>query len=331
MKKYYRFYECCKLVRGANRTAVYDLQRLNLYFIPNSVIEVFKDYENKGIDTLFSDYSSQKEHLEKHFDYLLSSEIIFTTDNKDVFPAMSSAIEKPLYLDFLFIEIDSLQEFKKSFLENFIDNTGVEHIVIINSSNSTENLNKVLKLLNESRVKLITFISLFDDNLIKEVIALKNKHERLKKLIFFNSPNNDITNTEDESVEYFKNDLNKLLTRRISGIKSFTLNIKAYLESLNHNLYFNRRAYINNNGEVKPSFVHREYYGNIKDEDIKTIVFKEGFQHLWALTKDKIGVCKDCEFRYMCPDNRIPIKIEDRYIHNTDCNYSPYTNTWNEK
>lgn len=331
MKKHYRFYECCKVVKGANRTAIYDLQKISYYFIPNSVIEIFKDYENKEIDHLFNDYSSQKEQLKKYFDYLLSNEIIFTTDNKDVFPAMNSVLEKPLFLDFLFIEIDSLQKFKSDLLENFIDNTGVEHIIFINSSNSVVNLNEVLKSLNDSRVKLITFISLFHDNLIEEATDLKKKYERLKSIIFFNSPIKYIKKEDDKDVEYFENNLEELLTRRVSSIENFTLNIKAYLESINYNLYFNRKAYINNKGEVKPSYVHREYYGNIENESLKDIVFKEHFQSLWKLTKDKIEVCKDCEFRYMCPDNRIPIKNEDRYIHDTNCNYDPYTNTWHEE
>lgn len=328
MRKYYRFHECCKIVKGANRTAIYDLQRLNFYFIPNSVIEVFIDYENKKIETLFTDYSTQKEQLIKYFDYLLSNEIIFLTDNRETFPVMSSVFEKPHFLDFLYIEIDYLQKFKIDFLENLIDRTGVDHMVIISTSNSIKNFETVLNLLDDSRVKLITFISIFHDNLIKKATNLKTRYERLKKIVFFNSPVEYLKIDEDEDIEYFNNTLGERLTRRIMGVNNFTLNIKSYLESLKYNLYFNRKAYINNIGDVKPSYIHEEYFGNIENENFKEIIFKDGFQDFWKLTKDQIEVCKDCEFRYMCPDNRIPINSKNKYYHHTDCNYNPYTNAW---
>lgn len=330
MKKYYRFYECCKIVKGANRTAIYDLQRFNFYFIPNSVMEIFLDYENIKIKTLFNDYSSQRNQLMKYFDYLLCNELIFTTDNPETFPRMNSVFEKPHFLDFLFLEIDNLQKFKISFLRKNIDKTGVDHIVFINSSSSTENLNIVLNLLIDSRVKLITYISLFDKTLINETLNLKSKHERLKKIFFYNSPTELTQSNEDENVEYFEGTLSSLLNRRISSVKSLTLNIKTYLESLSYNLYYNRRAYINNCGEVKPSYNHKEYYGNITDENLNDIILKDNFQNIWKLTKDQIEVCKDCEYRYMCPDNRIPIKNKNMHYHKDTCNYNPYTNTWKQ-
>ena len=42
----------------------------------------------------------------------------------------------------------------------------------------------------------------------------------------------------------------------------------------------------------------------------KTINIQK-LQHLWDITKDKIEICKDCEFRYVCPDHRIPFKEKE--------------------
>ena len=326
--EYYKFFECCVVVKGANRAAIYDLQRLNFHFIPNSVIEVFKDYENKKISSLYNDYASQKEQLEKYFKYLLTNELIFKTDNPESFPKMSSVLEKPHVLDFLFLEIDDLQNFKLDFLENCIDKTGLEHLVVINSNNSIQNFETVLNLLNYSRVKMITFISVFDENLIVDILKLKSKHERLKKIIFVNSPIKFLKIEDDQNIDYFPNSLEILLTRRIKSTKNFTLNTKTYLESLNNNLYFNRKVYISNSGEVKPSFVQKDFFGNIEKENLNDIILKDGFQRVWKITKDEIEVCKDCEFRYMCPDNRIPLKNDRLYYHETSCSYNPYTNKW---
>ena len=46
----------------------------------------------------------------------------------------------------------------------------------------------------------------------------------------------------------------------------------------------------------------------------------------WGLSKDKIEICKDCEYRYVCNDCRpISSSLHDR---GKICNYNPYTGKW---
>ncbi len=328
-KKYYKFYECCRIVKGINRAIVYDLQRSNIYYMPNSLVDIFLAYQNKTIDSLFNDYSSEKEPLEEYYNYLLDNEIIFITNEPESFPPLNIGFKKPHKLDFLFIEIDNLQDFKIKFLQKSIDRIGINEIVIINKNNSIENLNSVLNSLINSRVKSIIFITSFSEGLIRKILSLKIKHKRLKRIFFYNTPKKKFNNIQDNDINYSINSLTELLTRKIEKIGDFVMNKDAYLESLNYNLYFNRRIYINNLGNVKPSYTQNKFYGNIENESIEDIILKDGFQDLWKITKDQIEVCKDCEYRYMCPDNRVPIKLKNkRYYHKTVCNYSPYTNLW---
>lgn len=57
---------------------------------------------------------------------------------------------------------------------------------------------------------------------------------------------------------------------------------------------------------------------------------KNEFQILWSVKKDVTLVCKDCEFRYMCIDSRIPILSDNKtsWFHNNECNYNPYIAKW---
>ena len=56
-------------------------------------------------------------------------------------------------------------------------------------------------------------------------------------------------------------------------------------------------------------------------------------QKLWNASKDKIDICKDCEYRYMCYDPRVPIERKDgSWYYETECSYNPYIAKWsNEK
>ena len=75
----------------------------------------------------------------------------------------------------------------------------------------------------------------------------------------------------------------------------------------------------------------KESFGNIKDTTLKEALNKKGFKKLWNINKDKIKVCQDCEFRYICTDCRAYIENpEDIYSKPLKCGYNPYTAEWEE-
>ena len=59
------------------------------------------------------------------------------------------------------------------------------------------------------------------------------------------------------------------------------------------------------------------------------IINQPNFKELWNIRKEHTLICKDCEFRRLCVDNRIPHKINNRWTHSTECEYNPYISKWN--
>ncbi|WP_108867745.1 hypothetical protein [Aquimarina aquimarini] len=61
------------------------------------------------------------------------------------------------------------------------------------------------------------------------------------------------------------------------------------------------------------------------------IITSSDITSLWKVTKDQVEICNSCEFRYACPDNRIPIfdSKSNQYYHLTPCKYDPKTKKWN--
>lgn len=43
-----------------------------------------------------------------------------------------------------------------------------------------------------------------------------------------------------------------------------------------------------------------ESFGNINDISLKEGLYHSNIKGYWDVTKDKISVCKDCEFRHVC-------------------------------
>ena len=70
-------------------------------------------------------------------------------------------------------------------------------------------------------------------------------------------------------------------------------------------------------------------FGNIKDTTLAKAIEKQSFKDFWHINKDKIDVCKDCEFRYICTDCRAFIKDpQNIYSQPAKCGYNPYICKW---
>lgn len=110
-------------------------------------------------------------------------------------------------------------------------------------------------------------------------------------------------------------------------------NLTFFSESLKFNTYFNRKLFIGEFGEIKNAPECTESYGNIEEldsaDDLFNIVTSSGFQKYWRVHKELIDVCKECEFRHMCLDNRVPEKRKDNeWYHTSECEYNPFIGKW---
>lgn len=148
-----------------------------------------------------------------------------------------------------------------------------------------------------------------------------------KKLLVLNSPFEK--NFEDTMFFTQKNNLYSTEKTEME-IKA---NLHLFSESQLHNTYFNRKLYIGPKGEIKNAPECEEWFGFIQDietpEQLKEIVRTSEFQKYWFVHKEICDVCKDCEFRHMCVDNRIPYKRkDDDWYHKRECNYNPYISKW---
>lgn len=95
---------------------------------------------------------------------------------------------------------------------------------------------------------------------------------------------------------------------------------------------FRKKLAITCYGEVLPCPMAREeIMGHIPAEDlISLLLHKNACNEFWFLTKDKVKVCQDCEYRYACFDCR-PIEkglSGDLLGRSELCTYDPYKGQW---
>ncbi|WP_417888072.1 hypothetical protein [Zunongwangia sp.] len=327
---YVRFYECCQPNLGANRGLIHDFQRGQLFFTSKEIIELIIESTNKKWGEILEEYKEQQKILKKQINYLLNNELIFFTNNPQNFGQIDLKRERPNLLEFVFLYIDTLDLNKKEFLKN-IYKSGANNLVLLAEKIDSKILLEVIEILSHSKIKVIELISRYNKKSTAEIKDIIEENTRIRRVIFYEAPQ-EIESTS-EKIHFWKNNLNTGFAKGIDSVQDFAVNLDSYCESLSFNLFYYKKIFIEDSGEIFKFYGDNSSLGNIYDKDINNIIKNNhDLKKFWEINKDMIDECSQCEFRYVCPDDRIPIKSKENemFYHQTKCKYNPKTNHWND-
>ncbi len=112
-------------------------------------------------------------------------------------------------------------------------------------------------------------------------------------------------------------------------LQNFRVNLESISESHFYNSFHNKRIYMDQYGNIKAA---KAVNSCIKIDDLIndiSLLGEESISGLWKISKNSIEKCKDCEFRHLCQDSRIPKKRKKgKYYYEEKCPYNPYTQKW---
>jgi len=74
---HFKLFSNCIIVEGASSSAIYDLQREELFQIPNSFAEILRSSGAKKIEDIYAEYPNESETLDEYFEFLLSKDLVF--------------------------------------------------------------------------------------------------------------------------------------------------------------------------------------------------------------------------------------------------------------
>ena len=107
----------------------------------------------------------------------------------------------------------------------------------------------------------------------------------------------------------------------------FYTTISLFYENNKHNAFYNRTIFIQNGNICNYAWNYKKVM-KFLDYDLSKIELDSYFTQLWDVSKNNIVVCKDCEYRNICIDNRIPIIQETHICFEVECPYNPYIAKW---
>ena len=334
MNNYFIIIPTCIFVKGFHRSAIYDIQREVIDFIPNDLYNFCLKHNKQRMTEIISHYNGDDvDIVNEYIEFLLKNEYVFMGSLKD-----SICIENiSLKWEYLGVITNCVCEYSSLISEQIqklchvIDENlkcqafeliSFEDVVPLDTLDNV--LNHFNDCLNVHHIELI--LPFNEEYEIQKIQLILKKYFCINRFVIHSSPNEFLEKSEHTILLYIQQAINSC---GFIGKNYFSLNLPHITESMKYNNCLNKKMFIDKEGYIKNCPFTKEKYGNIFVDDINKVVNQREFRCLWNINKDKIQVCKDCEFRYVCSDCRVFIKDPtNSYSQPVKCNYNPYIGKW---
>jgi SPASM domain peptide maturase of grasp-with-spasm system len=336
--KYFKLFACCKIVKGAKRSLIMDLQRGTFEAIPNDLFTFIVEHNRMSDVEIEARLSPENLNIvSEYYKYHVVNEYGFwcdSIDEFDRFPDMSDEWDSPYLINNAIIDIGVNNNLDYAEILKQFSSLRVPHLQL----RSTFDLNfqfyiDLIKTIEKSNIISVQLVIPYP-KLNIPITTLKKflrANLRISSLTFHGSPFYKVVKVIGNlSYIYFVK--RNVISTKDCGIirsKDFGISLSLYTESLNFNTCLNRKIGIDADGEIRNCPSMTKSFGNIKNKSLFEALNEDEFRSLWKITKDQIDVCKDCEFRYLCTDCRANIKdTSNIFSQPARCNYNPYIAKW---
>ena len=331
-ERYFLLYATCVPVGGYIQTAIYDIQNHTAKAIPNELFALVTEAKNCSVGYLKTKYK-EDDIIDELFDYLAGENMGFYTKHPGLFPEMDLTWEVPYLITNIIMDIGPETIIPEKIFDE-IEQSGCQAMQIrYMYAPDIADLKSFMEKIHTSRLRSIELFIQYDDRYTKSNYnEILNLDGRIRVLYVYSSPvykECDLINEKNAYGYMVKQDISDSKLCGNINSSAFMVNLSLLTESQYHNTCLNRKVYIDSKGNIKNCPAMEHDFGNIKDILLKDAIEKPGFKKLWDINKDRIDVCKDCEYRYMCTDCRCFIKDpENIYSQPAKCTYNPYIAKW---
>lgn len=322
---YFLLFSNCIPVKGAGRSTICDLQKGTYVFIPNTLFSLIQDFETCTIGDLLKKHKSLTKHtLKEYIEYLMSYDLGHYATSPNNFPKINDKTISPHKINDSIIEL-SVHNYKNAeYIIKSLSNLGCQNIELRSYDIfSLSKLAKLLDFLKSSTIRNAEIYIKYDSSYnVHNYMELCYNYQVVSSIIIHSCPEDKASQNSDHIFHTTQQITSSSCCGQISK-EHFNVNLKFYLESIRFNTCLNKKISITAQGNIKNCPSLEKSFGNIKSTSLENAYKQDDFKSLWNISKDKIEVCKECEFRHICSDCRAYVK--DSFEKPKSCKYNPYT------
>ena len=318
--QYFKLFSNCILVQGAYRSIVMDLQRSQFFTVSSGLAALlnYNQVAQSSVQELYMEYNHiEKSMIDKFLNQLVSQEVGLITESPLSFPDIPDTFDTSEEITDITIVVT---ENSKNQLNNLSKKIAFYTIQAIFLSHETDLINQFLTITSDIGIRNLQLYI----NCSKQLVILEDikKSNHLESVILFNSgqERSEIWDNEIE-LRFTNRNITLFSGNSPSSDQDFILNLPYYFESKQVNPYLSGRLFIDEGG-----------LSDIRYNDNTSFDIKDKNNSAKYVCRDKIVICRDCEYRYMCTDTRVPRIYNDMnelWNHLSECPYNPYIAKWN--
>ncbi len=339
LSKNYCLTSTCPTLKGFNRAAIYDLPKSTYEFVPNSIYDFLNLLSQNSITQIYNDTPVEYRGIvEEYLNYCLEKEYVLEIPseiNKKSFPKLSLEFEFPSIISNISVRINynSTVDFEK--IKTILIATKCYNIQLIFSKGfDLKNVVSYLDVIKDIGMSSMEIIIAYSADFDYEILT--NSYKNISFVFIYSAPSGQFMKSHVLGLQQIFTSEKPFEITHTKSLDFFNVNITLFTESQKHNTYFNRKLFIDVNGDIKNAPLMENIFGNINSfnnsAEILKIIASNEFQEYWNVHKGLIDICKECEFRHMCVDNRIPVKRNEKeWYHEIECNYNPYIAKWQDE
>ncbi|WP_343686089.1 grasp-with-spasm system SPASM domain peptide maturase [Chryseobacterium gleum] len=340
-KEFLVIYSDIIITTGAIKMILVDTSRNKVFELPKSFSNLINDLKNYPVTELRLKYDDK--NFDSFVKFILDQDLGMMTPYPEMFPNVDQSFSSPEYINNSILEFYPSESYEK-YGERIqkLDDLGCKfyefrmHLPI-----EMTILESIFKRVVFNNLKSINILSLNSSKLEDEnYLIILRKFPFIKSICVFGSPVEanikEESLMEDQRLYYIKEALDNKNCGKVSLSNLFIRGTDQIVENISHNSCLHKKVAVDNDGNIKNCPSMQRCYGNIDKNDLLEIVDNTSFKKLWNLTKDKIDICKDCEFRYLCTDCRAYTDMSKFDEQGLDiskplkCGYNPYSGEWAE-
>lgn len=327
-----RSFQDCRLVKGFNRSSIYDFSRKRYSYITSKQASWYEEIDGWSVARLKEKCERNKDFNE-FVNWLFSQEYIFTCSEEEYrrFPPVPEKWYHPSQISNMLLYRSSKSNFNINNLIKDFEKVGLQYVqIILEDSQDLTSVLTLIKSLSLISTKSIEVIAKEDvsDFFIEHAIDLANT--QITNVTITNSSAFKICRRSDSipfNIIYITNDFTETLTPSSPDPLYFTVDIRLYMESRFYNNFYNKKLVVDSGDNIL-NRVGGEVIGKLQKGELEKVMASKSFIKYWKIGKDSIEVCKDCEHRYMCVDSRVPVYSKGRWVFMSECRYNPYSSEW---
>lgn len=328
MKKYLIPTSDFVIVRGRLRSMIYDLSRRRLLPVPHGFHNVISELRELPVETVRQKYSGTGNEavFMSYLEHLKRYELVIESDHYIPLEPIQQSGDSSYDLDVLIVEAVNSELIKK--INAILRQVSVMTFVLV-LPKEIVNPALLIQELDDLRDSLLNSIELVLDSnvtLDHDVLRKIESHPKFRKITFYNAEIEEYSEDQGVVTVYRKGHYHQTAQKAPMLLNA---NIENYCESGDHNLFYNRKLFVGQNGEVR-NMPDTPKLGELRSllKDLKSGEIAQN--SFWNARKDDTVICTDCEFRYSCVDSRIPLVNEatGKFEFDTECDYNPLEGTW---